>query len=87
MDSNRRSVYLARNFLPLTVVWRPGIVAFASERSFFADSDSPFPPYRIWELPAYSAIEFSPNGYRDPVRWGDLPDGASAETWKPYPEF
>jgi 7-cyano-7-deazaguanine synthase len=87
VDADRRSLYLARNFLPLTIVWQPGIVVFASERRFFAHSDAPFPPYRIWDLPAYSAIEFSPAGYRDPVSWGDLPNSSSGDGWNSYPAF
>jgi glucosamine 6-phosphate synthetase-like amidotransferase/phosphosugar isomerase protein len=85
VDADRRTLYLARNFLPLTIVWQPGIIAFASERSFFPKSNRPFPPYRIWDVPAYTGIEFSTSGYGDPVRWGDVPDPGSTNQWNSFP--
>lgn len=83
VDAECGSLYMARNFLPLTIVWQPGILVFASERNFFPQADSPFPPYRMWDLPAYMGIEFSPLGYRDPVPWGELPQ----QNWNPFPHF
>ena len=87
VDAERGSLYLARNFLPLTVVWMPGIVAFASESRFFAGIDNPFPPYRVWEMPAFTAIEFSPRGYRNPIRWGEIPNEGAYPMWREFPEF
>jgi glucosamine 6-phosphate synthetase-like amidotransferase/phosphosugar isomerase protein len=87
VDAQRGSLYLGRNFLPLTVVWVPGMVAFASEPHFFTGVDSPFPPYRIWQIPAFTAIEFSPVGYRQPVCWGDVPDENAGSKWQSFPEF
>lgn len=87
IEAAQNTLYLARNFLPLTMVWQPGVISFASERSFFADAGRPFPPYRIWDLPPYTGIELSPAGYRDPVAWGTIPDSSSSRAWNRYPEY
>jgi glucosamine 6-phosphate synthetase-like amidotransferase/phosphosugar isomerase protein len=87
VDAQSGSLYMARNFLPLTVIWVPGMVVFASESQFFAGIDNPFPPYRVWQMPAFTAIEFCPLGYRDPVCWGDVPDESAEPQWRSFPEF
>jgi glucosamine 6-phosphate synthetase-like amidotransferase/phosphosugar isomerase protein len=87
IDAQRGSLYIARNLLPLTVIWLPGMVAFASELHFFPDADNPFPPYRVWQMPTFTAIECCPRGYRDPVRWGDVPDETIEAQWRSFPEF
>jgi len=87
IDARRGSLYLARNFLPLTVIWLPGMVAFASESQFFAGVDSPFPPYRVWHMPTFTAIEFCTRGYRDPISWGNIPDENIEPQWRSFPDF
>ena len=80
-------LYLYRNFLPLTIAWQPGAVIFASEKEFFKAHSTPFPNYRIWELPPYSAIEFSTEGYRFFDKLGSPHSFNYDRLWEKYPDF
>lgn len=85
LDSRHAKLVLCRNFMPLATAWEPGIVCFASEAAFFPDADLPFRSYQLWEMPPYSGIELSAQGYRGPVEWGLSPTWDEEGKWKPYP--
>jgi glucosamine 6-phosphate synthetase-like amidotransferase/phosphosugar isomerase protein len=85
IDAHCARLRLARNFLPLVVAWMPGMLAFASEASFLPGHEAVFPPFRLWEMPPYTGIEFSPAGYHAPIPWGEDCVGADQSDWIPYP--
>lgn len=86
VDSQRGVLTLCRNFMPLVMAWEPGIVSFASEAGFFPAASMPFKSYQLWELPPYTGIELSAQGYRGLVTWGDVPTWKSDdEGWLPFP--
>jgi len=89
IDSQRSSLVLCRNFMPLSLAWEPGIVCFASEATFFSEADQPFRPYQIWDLPPYTGIELYSDGYSAPVAWEELQNrqGAGNEKRHPYPQL
>jgi 7-cyano-7-deazaguanine synthase len=82
-DAASARLVLCRNFMPLVVAWEPGIVCFASEAGFFPGAREPFPPFQLWELPPYTAIELSAQGFSGPFVWGEEP--ASERNWQSYP--
>lgn len=86
IDSSRARLVLCRNFMPLAITWEPGIVCFASEAAFFPDAAQPFRRYQIWELPPYTGIELSAEGYCGPVSWGERLQEERA-AWQTYPEL
>jgi 7-cyano-7-deazaguanine synthase len=84
-DAASAQLVLCRNFMPLVVIWQPGIICFASEAAFFPGSGAPFVPFQLWELPAYSGIALSAHGFRGPFSWGSEPPAGNDENWNPYP--
>lgn len=67
IDSNKRSLTLCRNFMPLILGWQNGIICFASELCFFPNFDSPFSNWHFWEMPHYSLIELNAGNYSEPI--------------------
>jgi glucosamine 6-phosphate synthetase-like amidotransferase/phosphosugar isomerase protein len=86
-DSASTHLVLCRNFMPLVTIWEPGIICFASEAAFFPGAGQPFPQFQLWELPPYTGIELSAQGFRGPFPWGKLPKSASDEHWRAYPSL
>jgi 7-cyano-7-deazaguanine synthase len=80
-------LYVCRNFLPLTLLWQPGLIVFVSEAKFIAGVNDPFPPFRVWEMPPFTVLELSPAGYRGPFKWGEIPDCLGPDGVKAYPQF
>src|SRR5262245_4137894 len=87
-DAQHRVLALCRNFLPLVLTWEPGIVCFASEASFFPEAQRAFRGYQRWQLPPYSGIEISAQGFRGPMEC-DYGRAAPAENnaWCSFPEL
>jgi 7-cyano-7-deazaguanine synthase len=87
-DAQHGVLALCRNFLPLVLTWEPGIVCFASEASFFPEAQRAFRGYQRWQLPPFSAIEISAQGFRGPMEC-DYGRAAPTEnnTWCPFPEL
>ena len=85
LDSRRGVLVLCRNFMPLVIVWEPGIVCFASEAAFFPGFDHPFKTYQHWDVPPYTGIELSSRGYRGPIPWGAIPGWGEGDAWQPFP--
>jgi 7-cyano-7-deazaguanine synthase len=87
-DSKRAALALYRNFLPLVLTWEPGIVCFASEASFFPEAERAFRRYQSWQLPPYSGIEISAQGFRGPLSC-DYGTAADAEklAWMSFPNL
>jgi 7-cyano-7-deazaguanine synthase len=86
-DSASAQLVLGRNFMPLALIWEPGIVCFASEAGFFPGARDPFPPFQLWELPPHTAIELSARGFRGPFAWGEQPEPWSENDWLAYPRL
>ena len=87
IESRENSLVLCRNFMPLTLVWEPGAVFFASESRFFRNFDQPFSPFVIWELPPYTCIKLSAKGFKYPIPWGEIPERDYVNDWMPYPNL
>ncbi len=87
-DSQREVLALYRNFLPLVVTWEPGIVCFASEAAFFPQAGRPIRHYQTWELPPWSGIELSAQGFRGPLScdYGTA-DDAEKFAWVSFPNL
>jgi len=73
---------LCRNFMPLVVVWEPGIALFASELSMFPGAEYPLGVWS-WELPAWSAVVLSSEAISGPHQWGVKP---RVMLWRGYPQ-
>jgi 7-cyano-7-deazaguanine synthase len=86
-DSASARLVLCRNFMPLVLIWEPGIVCFASEAGFFPGAGSPFPSFQLWELPPYSGIELSARGFCGPFEWGERPEPRNERDLRPYPSL
>lgn len=86
-DSASTRLVLCRNFMPLVLIWEPGIVCFASEAGFFPSARDPFPPFQLWELPPHTAIELSAEGFCGPFAWGEDPEQITDRRWRPYPSL
>ncbi len=86
-DSASAQLALCRNFMPLALIWAPGIVCFASEAGFFPGARDPFPPFQIWELPPFTGIELSEQGFCGPFAWGEQPEPGNERHWRPYPSL
>lgn len=84
-DSTSARLVLCRNFMPLVIIWAPGIVCFASEAGFFPGARDPFPPFQLWELPPHTGIELSTRGFVGPFAWGE--QAAPNGDWLPYPSM
>ena len=87
IDAEHERLFLCRNFMPITLVWEPGVISFASETSFFSGAGEPFVPYQLWSLPAFTCIELAPGGFRYPIRWGEALPFTADEGWRPYPRL
>jgi asparagine synthetase B (glutamine-hydrolysing) len=83
IDAAAGVLSLGRNFMPLSIVWNPGLVVFASEGRFFPGFGSPFAPFHTWDLPPYSVLELSARGFRGPMSF-EAPE-PSPTAWLPYP--
>jgi 7-cyano-7-deazaguanine synthase len=86
-DSASAQLVLCRNFMPLVLVWEPGIVCFASEAGFFPGARGPFPAFQLWELPPYTGIKLSEKGFCGPFAWGEQPEPGTGRDWSPYPSL
>jgi 7-cyano-7-deazaguanine synthase len=84
-DSRSERLVLCRNFMPLVLTWEPGIICFASEAAFFPGARDPFPPFHLWELPPFSTIELSVDGFAGPFAWGQQPELRDPPDWRPFP--
>ena len=87
IDVKTTTLYLYRNFLPLTISWQPGAVVFASEKHYFKGHNSPFLNHRVWELPPYSGIELSPKGYKFYDKIEKLCGLNHRTAWENYPDY
>jgi 7-cyano-7-deazaguanine synthase len=87
IDAERERLYLCRNFMPITVIWEPGVICFASEARFFKGAGDPFVPFQTWDLPPFTSMELAPDGFRYPIRWGEEPDFGDKGSRKPYPDL
>lgn len=86
-DAASGQLVLCRNFMPLVLMWEPGIVCFASEAGFFRGARDPFPSFQLWELPPYTAIELSARGFCEPLAWGEQADPRAESDWHPFPKL
>ena len=84
LDSTTARLALCRNFMPLVLAWQPGVVSFASEAGFFPGIGEPLRSFQLWELPPFTGIELSAEGFSSPFAWGDVSEPSNAP-WRPYP--
>jgi len=87
VDATHPALHVYRNFMPASILWRPGICVFASEAAFFPGHGLPLPDYVSWTLPAYSGVTFSMRGYSGPFKWEAAQSAGEITAWNPYPSL
>ena len=85
LDSRQEVLTLCRNFLPLALAWEPGMICFASEARFFPGAERPFRSYQSWEMPPYTTLQISAQGFRGPVVWGGASPYDEGGDWQQFP--
>ena len=85
IDSNKQSLTLCRNFMPLAISWIPGMIVFASEMNYFDEYNLPFSAWHFWEFPHYTILELHRDYYKGPYEWSITTDFSKEVPTRSYP--